>query len=83
MLRQMGVSASIEDDCMTVGGQSLVRRLLRHQLLHGGRYSSRGDHRLAMALRVASLGADAPIEIDDESCVAKSFPTFNEIFNKL
>ena len=80
MLRQMGVPASIEDDCMTVGGQSLVRRLLRHQLLHGGRFSSHGDHRLAMALRVASLGADSPIEIDDADCVAKSFPTFPDLF---
>lgn len=83
MLQQMGVPASIEDDCLTVGGQSLVRRLLRRQLLHGGRYSSHGDHRLAMALRVASLGADSPIEIDDSDCVAKSFPTYNELFDKL
>ena len=83
MLRQMGVPAGIEDDCLTVGGQSLVRRLVRRQLLHGGRYSSHGDHRLAMALRVASLGADSPIDIDDSDCVAKSFPTFNELFDKL
>ncbi len=83
MLQQMGVPASIEEDCLTVGGQSLVRRLLRRQLLHGGRYSSHGDHRLAMALRVASLGADSPIEIDDSDCVAKSFPTYNELFDKL
>ena len=83
MLTRMGVPASIEDDCLTVGGQSLVRRILRRQLLHGGRYSSRGDHRLAMALRVASLGADSPIDIDDEACVAKSFPGFNKLFDKL
>ena len=80
MLKQMGVPASIEDDCLTVGGQTLVRRLLRRQLLHGGRYSSYGDHRLAMALRVASLGADSPIDIDDSDCVAKSFPTFPALF---
>lgn len=83
MLQQMGVPASIEDDCLTVSGQSWVRRLLRRQLLHGGRYSSHGDHRLAMALRVASLGADSPIDIDDSDCVAKSFPSFNELFEQL
>lgn len=83
MLQQMGVPASIEDDCLTVSGQSWVRRLLRRQLLHGGRYSSHGDHRLAMALRVASFGADSPIDIDDSDCVAKSFPSFNELFDKL
>ena len=30
----------------------------------------------ALALKVAELGADGPIEIDDEECVAKSFPAF-------
>jgi 5-enolpyruvylshikimate-3-phosphate synthase len=32
---------------------------------------------------VASLGADSPIVIDDETCVAKSFPQFNELFSRL
>jgi 5-enolpyruvylshikimate-3-phosphate synthase len=31
---------------------------------------------MAMALTVASLGADGPIMIDDTACVAKSFPGF-------
>ena len=35
-----------------------------------------------MALKVASLGAESAIVIDDEDCVAKSFPTFNEQFPK-
>ncbi len=52
-------------------------------LLKGGRYTSHHDHRMVMALKVASLGADSPIEIDDEQCVAKSFPQFHEIFSKL
>ena len=34
-----------------------------------------------MALKVAALGADSPIVIDDEECVAKSFPQFHETFN--
>jgi 3-phosphoshikimate 1-carboxyvinyltransferase len=49
-------------------------------LLRGGRYTSHHDHRMVMALKVASLGADSPIEIDDEDCVAKSFPQFNALF---
>ena len=36
-----------------------------------------------MALKVASLGADGPVDIDDTACVAKSFPGFNELFDKL
>ena len=35
---------------------------------------------MVMALKVASLGADGPITIDDEACVAKSFPQFHDIF---
>ena len=49
-------------------------------LLKGGAYTSYHDHRMVMALKVASLGADSPITIDDEACVAKSFPQFNELF---
>ena len=49
-------------------------------LLKGGAYTSHHDHRMVMALKVASLGADIPITIDDEACVAKSFPQFNELF---
>ena len=52
-------------------------------LLKGGAYTSHHDHRMVMALKVASLGADSPITIDDEACVAKSFPQFNELFGKL
>ncbi len=52
-------------------------------LLHGGRYTSHHDHRMVMALKVAALGADSPIDIDDEECVAKSFPQFHETFMEL
>jgi 3-phosphoshikimate 1-carboxyvinyltransferase len=50
-------------------------------LLKGGVYTSHHDHRMVMALKVASLGADSPITIDDEACVAKSFPQFHELFD--
>jgi 3-phosphoshikimate 1-carboxyvinyltransferase len=52
-------------------------------LLKGGSYTSHHDHRMVMALKVASLGADSPITIDDEACVAKSFPQFNELFERV
>ena len=50
-------------------------------LLRGGNYTSHHDHRMVMALKVAALGADSPIVIDDEECVAKSFPQFHETFD--
>ena len=83
MLEQMGVQACVEGDEMVIEGHSLAQRLLGDCLLKGGRYTSHHDHRMVMALKVASIGADGPIVIDDEHCVAKSFPQFHEIFDKI
>ena len=83
MLTQMGVEVSVDGDCMTIAGMSLSQRLLTGNLLKGGSFTSHGDHRMVMALRVASLGASAPVIIDDTACVAKSFPSFNELFDSL
>ena len=83
MLTQMGVQAQIEDDELVVEGHTLAQRLLSGALLKGGAYTSHHDHRMVMALKVASLGADGPITIDDEACVAKSFPQFNELFGSV
>ena len=76
MLHQLGVEASIEKDDMLITGHSLSSRLLSGNLLAPGTYTSRHDHRMVMALKVAQLGASGPIVIDDELCVAKSFPGF-------
>ena len=76
MLLQMGVEARIEGDELVVFGESLSARLLNGRLLKGGAYTSRHDHRMVMALKVAALGTESPIVIDDEACVGKSFPGF-------
>ncbi|MBR4740651.1 MAG: type I 3-dehydroquinate dehydratase, partial [Bacteroidales bacterium] len=78
MLTQMDVPVQIDDDQMTITGMGLTQRLASGKLLKGGSYASHADHRMVMALKVASLGADSPVIIDDDSCVAKSFPGFNE-----
>ncbi len=83
MLKQMGVPVHIEEDEMAIEGMGLTQRCLTGKLLKGGNYPSYGDHRMVMALRVAALGAAEPIVIDNTACVAKSFPTFNELFDKL
>ncbi len=75
-LTKMGVNAYAEGDMLTVEGHSLESRILNGALLKGGEYTSYHDHRMAMALTVASLGADGPVIIDDTACVAKSFPDF-------
>ena len=65
------------------GGQSGGRSYRAPGLLKGGDYTSHHDHRMVMALKVASLGADGPIVIDDEACVQKSFPSFDEQFDNI
>ena len=90
MLTQMGVTAHIEGDELVVEGHTLAQRLLGSPtgmtgvaLLKGGAYTSHHDHRMVMALKVASLGADSPITIDDEACVSKSFPQFHDLFARV
>ena len=84
MLSQMGVKAYVEGDEMVIEGHCLAQRILASRsagtcgLLKGGSYTSHHDHRMVMALKVAALGADSSIVIDDEKCVAKSFPQFAE-----
>jgi len=83
MLQAMGVDVFVDGDCMTVSGIGLTERIASGKMLRGGHFPSHGDHRMVMALRVASLGALEPIDIDDTACVSKSFPTFNELFDQL
>lgn len=83
MLTQMGVEALIEGDDLLIDGLSLAQRCLLGKMIKGGNYTSCHDHRMVMALKVASLGADSPIIIDDEACVAKSFPDFLQQFEQL
>ncbi len=80
MLDKMGVEARTEGDDMFICGESLTSRLLNGRLLKGGEYSSHHDHRMAMALKVASIAASGPVIIDDEACVGKSFPDFSRVF---
>jgi len=66
-LRALGASLDEHEDGWTIRGGSK---------LHGGTVRSHGDHRIAMALAIAGLAADGPVEIDDAACVAISYPDF-------
>ena len=81
MLSGLGVRAWIAGDDLHVCGETLTSRLMNGRMLRGGAFTSRGDHRMAMALKIASLGASSPVVIDDTACVAKSFPGFWEMFD--
>ena len=73
--------ASASQDALAAPVPSQAVPAVTSGLLRGGSYTSHHDHRMVMALKVAALGADSPIVIDDEECVAKSFPQFHETFN--
>jgi 3-phosphoshikimate 1-carboxyvinyltransferase len=57
--------------------------------VHGGRplqgatVSSGGDHRMAMAVAVAGLGARGETVVEDAECIATSFPGFADAVNAL
>jgi 3-phosphoshikimate 1-carboxyvinyltransferase len=53
------------------------------QQLKGGKVQSFGDHRIAMAMTVAGLGADQIAEVDDPACIDISFPEFPQLLRKL
>lgn len=51
--------------------------------LKGGTVHSWNDHRIAMALTVASLKCSEPLIIEDALCVSKSYPNFWKDFKKI
>jgi 3-phosphoshikimate 1-carboxyvinyltransferase len=64
--------AGLGGDADGEGGTLLVRGAG----LRGGSATSRGDHRLAMALAVGALAAEGPSEIDGIEAASVSFPGF-------
>ncbi|RJO70601.1 MAG: 3-phosphoshikimate 1-carboxyvinyltransferase, partial [Myxococcales bacterium] len=51
---------------------------VRGSRISGGVCDAHGDHRIAMAIAVAVLGAREEAAINGWSCVAKSYPGFFE-----
>jgi 3-phosphoshikimate 1-carboxyvinyltransferase len=66
-LQSMGVDIEEHEDGFAVQGG---------QPLRGAMVSSRGDHRIAIALSVAALGARGDTEIEGAEAVSISFPAF-------
>jgi len=53
------------------------------KMLVGGRVSPHRDHRLAMALLVAGMGASGPVKIEQAEIITESFPQFVHILRKM
>jgi len=75
-LRQMGARVEEFDDGMRVEGRSAGK-------LRGAKVDPQGDHRIAMALAVAALGAEGDTTIRDADCAAVSFPEFFATLDRL
>lgn len=63
---KIGISITVKDDVMEITGGSAT----------GGVVDSHNDHRMAMAMAVAALSASAPIHIEGDECINKSYPDF-------
>lgn len=70
---KMKVKIEIADDAMCITGSRP----------EGARVESHDDHRIAMAVAVAALGATGNISIRDSQCVAKSYPGFFDDLRRL
>jgi 3-phosphoshikimate 1-carboxyvinyltransferase len=73
-LRQLGVRVDEGKAGMTIYGGSGLR---------AGAVRSFADHRVAMSFAVAALSSAGAVGIDDERCVAISFPNFFELLEKM
>ena len=65
-LRKMGANIKETKDGLIV----------RCSKLHGADLESHKDHRIAMSLAVAALGAEGETRINDVGCIQKTYPTF-------
>lgn len=74
-LRKFGVTiTSTEDEIFIQGGQDYTCK----QTLHG-----HNDHRIVMALSVATACSNSCTTIEDAQAITKSYPTFFDDFAKV
>jgi 3-phosphoshikimate 1-carboxyvinyltransferase len=75
-LRRMGAGVEEFPDGMRVEGRSVGK-------LRGATVDPQGDHRIAMALSVAALGAQGDTIVRGADCAAVSFPEFFATLKRL
>lgn len=73
-LNQLGAEVYEQEDGLIIFGKDY---------LHGGIVDSWNDHRIAMALAIASIRCREPVILTNSSTVKKSYPNFFEDFKKL
>jgi len=73
-LRKLGATVDAGDDWIRVTPPASLRS--------GAEIDTYDDHRIAMCFSLAALGG-VPVRINDPGCVAKTFPTYFDVFAKL
>lgn len=64
---KLGINIELSGDEMNIDGGTI---------LHGAKAHSHHDHRIAMAMAVAALGANEPVIIEEAEAINKSYPAF-------
>ena len=72
-LKKMGADIEEKEDGL----------IIRRSLLQGAFLTSHLDHRIALALSVAALGAKGESKVKGVECIAKSYPHFKKHFQHL
>jgi len=75
LLRANGIDVEIDGDDLIVHGKG--------RAAGGGTVVTHMDHRIAMAAMVLGLASDRPVQIDDGTFIATSFPGFVELMRGL
>jgi 3-phosphoshikimate 1-carboxyvinyltransferase len=77
-LTRMGAKISVGRD---TNSESII--IEEKKRLKGAKVKSFSDHRTAMSMIIAGLAAAGKTQIDDASCISKSFPDFLKILRLL
>ena len=73
-LGRLGAMITPTDDGLIIEGD---------QSLRGGKADSLTDHRIGMTLSIASLISDGPVELENESAISVSYPSFFDDLERL
>jgi len=78
-LRRMGVNFAVRNYTNSRGARDVMVEIIGPTKFKNKKIRSFSDHRTAMSLITANLAQEEPAEIDDISCISKSFPEFFDI----
>ncbi len=79
-LKDCGVETETTADSLTIHGKN---QPITGSVKGGVTIASQLDHRIAMSYLILGLASESPITVDDGGPIETSFPSFQELMNKL